>query len=50
MVNLFAKSDVSTCTRYKAMNGDAKCGKWDGLGWLGSTQGSGQCHHLIERV
>jgi len=37
-------------TRYEAMNGGAKCRKWGGLGWLGSTQGHGQCHHSIERI
>jgi len=39
------KFEVSRFTRYKAMNGAAKCRKWSGLGRLGGTQGHGQCHH-----
>jgi len=44
------KFEVSGFTRYEAMNGGAKCRKWGGLGWLGGTQGHGQCHHSIERI
>ena len=50
MINLRTKFEVSTCTRYEAMNGGARCEKWGGLWWLGGTQGHGQCHRLIERV
>jgi len=32
------------------VNGGAKCRKWGGFGWLGGTQGHGQCHHSIERI
>ena len=32
------------------MNGGAKCRKWGVLGWLGGTQGHGQCHHSIESI
>ena len=42
------KYEVSRFTRYKAMNGGAKCRKWGGLRWLEGTQG--QCHHSIERI
>jgi len=40
MVNLCAKFEVFRCTRYEAtcMNGDAKCRKWGGLGWLGALK------------
>jgi len=31
------------------MNGSAKCRR-GGLGWLGGTQGHGQCYHSIERT
>jgi len=34
MLNLHTKFEVSRCTRYKAMNGSAKCRKWGGLGTL----------------
>jgi len=34
-VNLYTKYEVSRCTRYKAMNGSAKCRKWGSLGWSG---------------
>jgi len=50
MVNQCTKFEVSRFTRYGAMNGSAKYRKWDGLGWLGGTQGHGQCHHSIERI
>ena len=50
MINQFTKFEVSRFTRYEAMNGSEKCRKWDGLGWLGGTQGHGQCHHSIERI
>ena len=50
MVSQFTKFEVSRFTRYDAMNGGAKCRKWDGLGWLRGTQGHGQCHHSIERI
>ena len=45
MLSQCTKFKVSRFTRYEAMNGGAKCRKWAGLGWLGSTQGHGQCHH-----
>ena len=32
------------------MNGGARYRKSGGLGWLGGTQGHGQCHHSIERM
>jgi len=48
--NQCTKFEISRFTRYKAMNGRAKCRKWGGLGWLRSTQGIGQCHHLIEHI
>jgi len=50
MVSQCTKFEVSRFTRYEAMNGGAKCRKWDGLGQVGATQGHGQCHHSIERV
>ena len=50
MVRQCTKFEVSRFTRYEAMNGDAKCRKWGGLGWLGGAQGHGQCHHSIERI
>jgi len=50
MISQCTKFEVSRFTRYEAMNGSAKCGKWGGLGWLGATQGQRQCHHLIERL
>ena len=43
------KFEVSNFIRYKDMNGDAKCRKWGGLGWLFVTQGHRQCHHPTER-
>jgi len=39
MVNLYTKSEMPVFTRYGNMKGVAKCRKWDGLGWLGVTQG-----------
>jgi len=50
MINQCTKFEVSRFTRYEAMNGGAKCKKSGGLGWLGDTQGHGQCHHSIERI
>jgi len=50
MVNQCIKFEVYRFTRYEAMNGGAKCRKWGGLGWLGGTEGHGQCHHWIERI
>jgi len=44
------KFEVPRFTRYEAMNGGAKCGKWGVLGRFGGTQGHGQCHHSIERI
>ena len=37
MVNLYTKFEVSRFTRYEAVKGGAKCRKWGGLGWLGTT-------------
>jgi len=34
MVSQCTKYEVSRFTRYEAMNGDAKCRKWGGLGAL----------------
>ena len=48
VVNQRTKFEVSRFTRYEAMNGGAKCRKWDDLGQLGGTQGHRQCHHSIE--
>ena len=48
MVSQCTKFEVSRFTRYKAMNGGPKCRKWGGLGWLGGTQGHGQCKHSID--
>ena len=50
MVNQCTKYEVSRFTRYEAVDGGAKCRKWDGLWWLGGTQGQRQCHHSIERM
>jgi len=50
MASQCTKYEVSMFTRYEAMNGGAKGRKWDGLGWLGGTQGQPQCHHSIERI
>ena len=47
---LLTKFEISRFTRYKAMNGGAKCRKWSGLGQLGVTQGQPQCHHSIQRI
>jgi len=47
MVNQYTKFEISKFTCYVAMNGGAKCIKW---GWLGGTEGHGQCHHSIERI
>ena len=32
MINQCTKFEVSRFTRYEAMNGSAKCRKWDGFG------------------
>ena len=50
MVSQCTKYEVSRFTRYKAVNGGAKCRKWGGLEWLGGTQSQRQCHHSIERA
>ena len=50
MVSQCTKYEVFGFTGYEAVNGGAKCRKWGGLGWLGGTQGHGQCHHSIERI
>jgi len=50
MVSQCTKFEVSRFTRYEAMNGSAKCGKWGSFGQLGGTQGHRQCHHSIERI
>ena len=50
MVNQCTKFEGCRFTRYKAMNGGAKCRKWGGLGELGGTQGHGQCHRSIECI
>jgi len=50
MVNQCTNFEVSRFTRYEAMNVGAKCRKLGGLGWLGGTQGHGQCRHSIERI
>ena len=50
MVIQYTKFEVSGFTRYEAVNGGAKCRKWDGLGRFVGTQGHGQCHHSIERI
>jgi len=39
MINLPTKFEVPVFTRYGNMKGVAKNRKWDGLGWLGVTQG-----------
>ena len=44
LVNQCIKFEVSRFTRYKAMNGGAKCRKWGGLGRLGGTQGHATLH------
>ena len=44
MVSQCTKYGVSRFTRCEAVNGGAKCRKWGGLGWLGSTQGQRQCN------
>jgi len=49
-VNQCTKFEVSRFTRCEAMNGGARYRKSGGLGWLGGTQGHGQCHHSIERM
>jgi len=38
MVSQCTKFEVSRFTRYEAMNGDAKCRKWGGLGRLGALK------------
>jgi len=50
MVSQCTKFEVSSFTRYEAMNGGAKCRKWGGLGRLRGTQGHRQCDHSIELV
>ena len=50
MVSQSAKYEVSSFTRYEAVNGGAKCRKWGGLGRLGGTQGQRQCRHSIECI
>ena len=52
VVKRFTKFELSDYRYigYEGMNGGAKCRKWSGLGWLGGTQGHGQCHHSIERI
>jgi len=50
MVSQCTKFEVSSFTRYEAVNGGAKCRKWGGLGWLRGTRGQRQCHHSIERI
>jgi len=50
MVSQYTKFEVSRFTRYEPVNGGAKCRKWGCLGWLGGTEGHGQCHHSIERI
>ena len=40
MVNQCTKFDVSSFTRYEAMNGGAKCRKWGGLGAVRGHSGS----------
>jgi len=47
MISQCTEYEVSRFTGYKAMNGGAKCRKW---GWLGGTQGHGQCHHSMECI
>jgi len=50
MMNLSNKFEVSIFTRCEHINGDAKCRKWGGLGWLGVTQGYKKCHHPTQRI
>ena len=50
MVSQCTKFEVSSFTRYEAMNDGAKCRKWGGLGRLGGTQGHRQCHHWTEHI
>ena len=47
---LLTKFEVPNFTCYGNMKGDAKCGKWGRLGWLGVTQAYRQCHHSTERI
>ena len=42
MVNQCTKFEVSTFTRYEAMNGGAKCRKLGGLAVVAGTQGHEQ--------
>jgi len=44
------KFEITRRSRYEAMNGGAKYRKLGGLGWLGDTEGHGQCRHSIERI
>jgi len=50
MINVGTKLKVPVRSRYKDMNGGAKCTIWGDLGYLGVTQGHPQCHHSIERI
>ena len=50
MLSQCTKFELSRLTRYEAMNGGAKCRKWDGFGAFRGTQGQRQCHHSIERM
>jgi len=50
MINLHSKFEVRSFIRYGDMKSVAKCTKWDGLGWLGVTQGHRQCHHSIQHM
>jgi len=51
MINLFYTNfEVPTLTRYKAMNGGAKCTNWDSFGRLWVTDDHRQRQHSIERV
>ena len=38
MINLPTKFEVPNFTHYEKMKDDAKCRKWNGLGWLGSPE------------
>jgi len=53
MANIYTTFELSIYTRYKDMNGGAKCRKRCGLGRLGVTQGHRQyhwqCRHSVER-
>jgi len=45
---LCLKFEISICACYRDMKGSAKCRKWGGFGWLGVTEGYGQCHLSTE--